>query len=445
MLRRVDALSAARVAFGADGRPLLGVPEADGLPRRLADVLRGLEAPEGAWVLNHRRWIVWKLAALERRYPDGRAGVLSEGAVLLQLMKRYHAERGGCLRSPLRRIAAGDASPRRPLCLLLAGTRAAWFPGDPGAAGDVVLSDGWYPVLATLDGLLLRQYRAGRLREGCKIALAEAQLALPDGPAEPLDYLSAPPSRWPALRLAGNACRKARWDLRLGFLRAPALRVPLGSLRADGGVASEVVASVDFVRPLEYLDRAAGGAVLSEAERRRAELAALEALGERLHRESSSQDPAAARAAAEEALREKRAELRERFAPMRVLFLRGVAARGRAAGAHALRTAELTVWGAAAEDEGSAPRVGAVVAVRGVRATGGGGGAVRLSSVRRAFAMRAVAGSAAEWGAAPEGERRMDKCPICDRDMAEQSREAAEAHVKMCMAMCAADVMSPPS
>jgi breast cancer 2 susceptibility protein len=50
-----------------------------------------LASPE--WVANHYKWVVWKLASYDRRFPGAcRGGALSAANVLQQLLHRYRHE-----------------------------------------------------------------------------------------------------------------------------------------------------------------------------------------------------------------------------------------------------------------------------------------------------------------------------------------------------------------
>ncbi len=75
---------------GAPGQPLAGAEFAALLAAGGAD---GRWATP-AWAANHLRWVLWKLAALERRHPAALAGrALTAPVVLDQLMYRRAALR----------------------------------------------------------------------------------------------------------------------------------------------------------------------------------------------------------------------------------------------------------------------------------------------------------------------------------------------------------------
>ena len=128
----------------------------------------------------------------------------------------------------------------------------------------VKVTDGWYPVEASLDEVLAHFLRRGQIVPGTKLAVSNAALdpgvSIPnpdDGRGsgsggsggsggtgvDPLDLLrrrdagELPPGAAPRLRLTVNSTRRARWDSRLGFfpprlatgrgLGLSALEVPL--------------------------------------------------------------------------------------------------------------------------------------------------------------------------------------------------------------------------
>ncbi|CAN0369012.1 unnamed protein product, partial [Scytosiphon promiscuus] len=70
------------------------------------------------WVQNHTRWIVWKLAATERRFPGHfPEGYLTAGTVLQQLQHRYDLELDRAKKPCLKSVLQGDASAARPMVL----------------------------------------------------------------------------------------------------------------------------------------------------------------------------------------------------------------------------------------------------------------------------------------------------------------------------------------
>ena len=107
-----------------------------------------------SWIANHYRWIIWKLAAMERRFPSFSSGNwLTVRTVLRQLHFRYQREYEEGRRSSLKTILEGDTPPSRLVVLCISRLESS--------ANIVELTDGWYAVEAILD---LRWYRWRRRR-----------------------------------------------------------------------------------------------------------------------------------------------------------------------------------------------------------------------------------------------------------------------------------------
>eukprot|EP00727_Mastigamoeba_balamuthi_P000368 m51a1_g10328 putative breast cancer type 2 susceptibility protein (1398) ;mRNA; f:80904-88227 len=214
-------------------QPACGVRSGDGRTIGPEDFLAALRGPLAgaaheclrgdAWVRNHYRWVLWKLAAYERRFPERLGGrCVTPDRVHAQLAHRYAREVAGAARSALRRVYEHDDAPGRLAVLCVASVRSE---------SALELTDGWYSVEAALDAELARYVRSGRICEGTKLAVFGAELegeAAPTGPLEP----EAARVR---LRLHFNGVRRARWWARLGFTRSRAFASRLSCVRAGCG------------------------------------------------------------------------------------------------------------------------------------------------------------------------------------------------------------------
>ena len=125
----------------------------------------------------------------------------------------------------------------------------------------VELTDGWYAVEATADGLLSQVIRSGGLRVGDKVLLAGGVLQ-GHCPAPPLEFrannVGAASEMRTTPELRYNFTRLARWDMQLGRSRGAKgipFCLPLCSVRAGGGPVMELVASVRSVSEMRFVRR----------------------------------------------------------------------------------------------------------------------------------------------------------------------------------------------
>jgi hypothetical protein len=161
-----------------------------------------------AWVRNHFRWVVWKLAAYQRRfgaaldYPP-----CTFEKVVQQLFARYQREFNRVKIPPLRSILEGDESPSKymilmvaqvhgvkplpsaitglPACAALVDDTSGAIPARPGGC-EVELSDGWYSVWCKLDQPLFQLVQHRKLYVGQKLRIWGAQI-MGQMPTTPLE------------------------------------------------------------------------------------------------------------------------------------------------------------------------------------------------------------------------------------------------------------------
>ncbi|KAJ8599363.1 hypothetical protein CTAYLR_007016 [Chrysophaeum taylorii] len=205
---------------------------------------RADDAAWRAWVRNHYRWIVWKLAAIERVFGGGHR--LTYDAVVEQIARRFEREIERAQKPALRAILQRDAPAQRLVVLCVS---------EVGET-HLELTDGWYSVRAALDRALSFRVARGAIRVGTKLAVCEARL---EGPAaDPLDALveretmKGGPSAVQVLHVHANGTRRARRDARLGFQRRRRMTLPLGAIGAAQGVVPALEAVVArVVLPVE--------------------------------------------------------------------------------------------------------------------------------------------------------------------------------------------------
>ncbi|XP_040278374.1 breast cancer type 2 susceptibility protein, partial [Bufo bufo] len=247
-----DKLSAGREEFY---RALCDTPGVD--PK--------LITPE--WVYNHCQWIVWKLAAMEVKFPMTFAGrCLTPDRVLLQLKYRYDVEIDQCRRSAVRKIMERDDTPAKTLVLCISKilTLGNCETSDTKQTSAIIeVTDGWYGIKALLDPALTSLLKKGRMFIGQKIIVHGAELVGSDDACTPLE---APDSLM--LKIAGNSTRPARWYTKLGYFHDPRpFCLHLSSLLAEGGIVGCVDVLIQRSYPIQWMEKMGNGTYAFRNER----------------------------------------------------------------------------------------------------------------------------------------------------------------------------------
>ncbi|KAG4075254.1 hypothetical protein HA402_003045 [Bradysia odoriphaga] len=197
------------------------------------------------WIENNMKWIVVKLAAMERSFPHRFAGkALTLENLMLQMKYRYEREIDRVERSAIRKICEMDDVPEKRMILFVAGITKS------SSDYEVELSDGWYSLSSTLDFGMKRLVNEGKIKIGTKLVIQGANaINLSEG-CHPLDV--------PAnvkLKIHGNSTRRARWDSTLGYCKNPGpFKVSLRSVWGNGGNISKLRICVLRVYPVVYID-----------------------------------------------------------------------------------------------------------------------------------------------------------------------------------------------
>lgn len=233
------------------------------------------------WTSNHYRWIVWKLAGMERRFPHQLANRhLLPHTVLHQLLYRYEREVNKAKRSALKIILERDESAGRSMILCVAairsyggdapppppatsttegGAAAAGAGGGEGAGGGVIeVTDGWYSINAILDEALTQHMALGKIYPGLKLRVIGARLNGNDNAMSPLEATEST-----TLLLQVNAVRRALWHAKLGIQRKPVFPVSLRSVRPEGGLVPCVDVVVERRYPLLFLEKKLDGSFIT--------------------------------------------------------------------------------------------------------------------------------------------------------------------------------------
>uniref|UniRef100_A0A8C3UN34 BRCA2 DNA repair associated n=2 Tax=Catharus ustulatus TaxID=91951 RepID=A0A8C3UN34_CATUS len=233
-----------------------------------------------AWVYNHYRWIVWKLAAMEVSFPHEFANrCLTPEMVLLQLKYRYDLEVDKSKRSAIKKIMERDDAAGKTLVLCISkiiSLNTAVSPSSSNknmeskkAAALIEVTDGWYGIRALLDPPLKAFLDSRRLTVGQKIIVHGAELVGPQNACTPLE---APDSLM--LKISANSTRRARWHTKLGFHRDPRpFPLPLSSLYSEGGAVGCIDVVIQRTYPVQWMEKTSAGSYVfrnSRAEEREA-------------------------------------------------------------------------------------------------------------------------------------------------------------------------------
>ncbi|NXM77514.1 BRCA2 protein, partial [Serilophus lunatus] len=233
-----------------------------------------------AWVYNHYRWIVWKLAAMEVSFPHEFANrCLTPEMVLLQLKYRYDLEIDKSKRSAIKKITERDDAAGKTLVLCISKIISLNTIVSPSSsnknvenkreAAIIEVTDGWYGIRALLDPPLKAFLDRRRLAVGQKIIVHGAELVGSQNGCAPLE---APDSLM--LKISANSTRCARWHAKLGFHRDPRpFPLPLSSLYSEGGAVGCVDVVIQRTYPIQWMEKTSAGSYVfrnSRAEEREA-------------------------------------------------------------------------------------------------------------------------------------------------------------------------------
>ena len=198
------------------------------------------------WIQNHYRWIVWKLAAMERRFPVQLGGqYLNYEHVKAQLKSRYERELVAAKRPAVRKILNKDVAAGIPIILCVSQVLRFRSKKPDGGVTEglrLELTDGWYSIPALVDSVLAIYVEKGTIQVGSKIAVCNAQLAGSDDGVDPLDdsYDSSKRNCPLLLKITANCTRPAKWHARLGLVPPKFLENHAGTI---------LVKSLDDIHP----------------------------------------------------------------------------------------------------------------------------------------------------------------------------------------------------
>jgi BRCA2, oligonucleotide/oligosaccharide-binding, domain 1/BRCA2, helical len=236
------------------------------------------------WYKNHLRWIIWKLASIERSFARYLGGnYLTYDAVVHQLRHRYEKEICSGARPMIRKILNRDVSSSGMMIVCVARISYNECPQeDIGRMGNqisryiVEITDGWYSMPAFPDAILCEFIEKQKIQTGTKLLISNATISGFEEGMDPLDssFDSFDPKKSPVLHLRANSTRLARWNSKLGFVSTYRTIGSEGMLRIrtisdvfDGGGRIPLI-DVKVVKtfPLCFFDRTGKTRILSEAE-----------------------------------------------------------------------------------------------------------------------------------------------------------------------------------
>ncbi|XP_011635165.1 breast cancer type 2 susceptibility protein homolog [Pogonomyrmex barbatus] len=217
------------------------------------------------WVENHYRWIVWKLASMDRmKFSEIELPrMLTPSRVMAQLKYRYDREIDRFQRPAIRRILEKDDVPSRRMILCVSSVvennNVSMEVGKSPRVGvpkwRIELTDGWYSINACIDIGMVRSISTGKVKEGTKLAMSGAELLNCDQGFHPLEV--------PAdvyLKLHTNSTRRARWDTKLGYTPCSGpIPIKLRNVCPSGGLIGKVTVVVARVYPMLYHEKTASG------------------------------------------------------------------------------------------------------------------------------------------------------------------------------------------
>lgn len=125
------------------------------------------------WITNAFKWIVVKLAAMDRAFPHSNNGrYLTPENMLLQLKYRYDREIDKAERSAIRKIVEIDDTPAKRMVLFVSGIL-----NENGTPKTLQLCDGWYAIqTSTLDITLAKAVQSKKIDIGTKLIIQGAEL-----------------------------------------------------------------------------------------------------------------------------------------------------------------------------------------------------------------------------------------------------------------------------
>ncbi|XP_076763986.1 breast cancer type 2 susceptibility protein homolog [Xylocopa sonorina] len=216
------------------------------------------------WVENHYKWIVWKLASIDR-IKLGSVNLpraLTPDRVMMELKYRYEREIDRFQRPALRRILEKDDTSTKRMVLCVASIKEC---NDSISEDEtdqlktpskrLILTDGWYSVQASVDQALIKHIISGKVKEGTKLLTYGCELLNCDQGYSPLEV----PENV-CLKLHTNSTRRARWDTKMGYIvPSGPMCIKLKTIYPHGGLIGKIKVTIARVYPMLYHEKTSSG------------------------------------------------------------------------------------------------------------------------------------------------------------------------------------------
>lgn len=196
-----------------------------------------------AWVRNHYKWIVWKLALVDvhnmTHVMDNPVSALHYDAVKDAVYHRYQKEYVKGKKSFLKGVLQRDIPSALPCVLKVASIQKLQTP----SLRRIELTDGWYSIFCDCDEALSNLVSRHQIYIGKKLRISHAEL-VGGSPGEPLEAVKS--SRFV---LGYNQVHPASYWAKLGFQRTGIPITPLSHINERGGKTPRTVVTILRVFP----------------------------------------------------------------------------------------------------------------------------------------------------------------------------------------------------
>ncbi|KAL9645835.1 hypothetical protein ABK040_003567 [Willaertia magna] len=264
---------------------IIGVDEIFKICKHLGIVNRKIE-----WFDNHYRFIVWKLACMDRTFPNyvttttslqnvvdnhvtdnfpevvdntcHKNRFLTCEKVIGQLIYRYNVEYCLGKRSCLQQITEQDQPPSKFMILMVASISSNNTNSDNSENKIIELTDGWYSIKGKLDETLSRYVEWFKLREGQKLKICGAQFSEQTEAGHPLEISNC------CITLNVNSVKLAKWDDPLGFqpFRTLPFKSTIKSIQPNGGTIPFLQVIVKRIFPVRFMEKLENGTFIVRSE-----------------------------------------------------------------------------------------------------------------------------------------------------------------------------------